>query len=152
MSCGGFGRIGAGGAEHRAAAQGMVLDVIDGQPADEFAIALHEPLKPSRTPKTSMPLLMASMVTALMTPLMPGAGPPPDQQCQSSDTVVLVHKNDSPLICSFMGQERATSRGAVAAGFSLRHYHRRLKPAATDVASTYLPLPVSCPWPWPDDR
>src|SRR5262249_14358332 len=28
-------------------------------------------------PRTSMPLLIASMVTELMTPLMPGAGPPP---------------------------------------------------------------------------
>src|SRR5688572_20560498 len=34
-------------------------------------------LNPSRTPRTSMPWLIASMVTELMTPLMPGAGPPP---------------------------------------------------------------------------
>ena len=33
--------------------------------------------KPSWMPITSMPWLRASMVTALMTPLMPGAGPPP---------------------------------------------------------------------------
>ena len=31
---------------------------------------------------TSMPWLMASMVTALMTPLMPGAGPPPTTERQ----------------------------------------------------------------------
>src|ERR1035437_2820373 len=34
-------------------------------------------LKPSRKPMTSNPLLMPSMVAAAMTPLMPGAGPPP---------------------------------------------------------------------------
>src|SRR5262249_57189323 len=34
-------------------------------------------LNPSWNPITSMPPLIASMVTALITPLMPGAGPPP---------------------------------------------------------------------------
>jgi len=34
-------------------------------------------LKPPLIPTTFFPELMASMVAALMTPLMPGAGPPP---------------------------------------------------------------------------
>src|SRR5436190_14259765 len=34
-------------------------------------------LYPSRTPRTLNPWFMPSMVAALMTPLMPGAGPPP---------------------------------------------------------------------------
>src|SRR5690348_1257903 len=34
-------------------------------------------LKPSRKPMTSKPWLMPSMVAAAMTPLRPGAGPPP---------------------------------------------------------------------------
>jgi hypothetical protein len=37
--------------------------------------AIH--LKPSLIPITSKPLLIASIVAALMTPFIPGAGPPP---------------------------------------------------------------------------
>src|SRR5438874_8666873 len=65
-------------------------------------------LKPSRKPMTSMPWLMASMVTELMTPLMPGAGPPPTRRASLPGAAAVD-----------MGEHLATGGGAGHATVSL---------------------------------
>src|SRR3954462_7330191 len=49
--------------------------MVSGRTRDVSAAVRY--LNPSRTPTTSSPWLTASITTELMTPLIPGAGPPP---------------------------------------------------------------------------
>src|ERR671936_687007 len=55
-------------------------------------------LNPSRTPSTSIPWLIASIVTELITPLMPGAGPPPTTiaSLPREDSAMRTHLAEEP--------------------------------------------------------
>src|SRR5262249_54382437 len=75
----GSGRVFARRAEHRAAAQMDARNVVNQEWPGLRRVAprLTSHLKPSCTPRTSKPSLIALIVTEEMTALMPGAGPPP---------------------------------------------------------------------------
>src|SRR5438874_1001092 len=76
---------------------------------------------------------MASMVTALMTPLMPGAGPPPTTRASLPDLDVdICYPREPPPRRSLRRLPRGRRRPAAAAGGRgagpggrLRHRHRR---------------------------
>src|SRR6478672_6166172 len=73
-------------------------------------------LNPSRIPMTSIPWLMASMVTELMTPLMPGAGPPPT-------TMTSLPRGDDSAMRSHLAVEPGGPEGRRTRGLA-RCQHR----------------------------
>src|SRR5205814_8261169 len=72
-------------------------------------------LNPARTPSTSIPWLTASMVTELMTPLLPGAGPPPTTiATRPRDTESVMVGNASQKTAAGPGGDGTNARGAGA--------------------------------------
>ena len=91
-----FGGIGAGGAEHGAAAQGLVLDVVDGQPADEFAIALDEPFEAVADAEDLDVIVDGFDGHGTDDAVDPRGRAASDEKCQPFDVVALVHENIPP--------------------------------------------------------
>src|SRR5206468_7983724 len=72
-----FGWISSRSIEDRAALKMNSRNLVVIQFLDVSGLSFHQPLKAVMMPITLCARLRASRVKALMTPLMPGAGPPP---------------------------------------------------------------------------
>ena len=79
-----LGRVLARRAEDRPTEQVDARDVVDGERPQSAMVAAHEVLEPVADADDFKPWLIASMVAAEMTALMPGAGPPPTRMPRQS--------------------------------------------------------------------
>ena len=113
-SAGILGRVGAGDAEVRAAAEVDAADGLDGRAASTWSMSpCMSHSKPSRMPTTSTPSRRARIVAAPMTLLMPGAGPPPTRIA----SLFMMRRKVSGFF-----DVQSDSAGSAGSGFAVRGF------------------------------